>query len=764
MTTTAEPKRQYKVIGTRPVRHDGVDKVTGRAKYGIDVQITGMLHGAILRCPHAHARIKRIDTAKALSHPEVKAVMTAADLPEKPTQGMNPLEVLSDINLLHINVMARDRALYKGMPVAAVAATTRFAAQEALDLVEVEYEVLPHVSTVREAMAPGAPVIHPDLRTAHQKQGEVTQGTEPTNVASHTIQLLGDPDGAFKNADVVVEVEMETSLVHQGYIEPHNATAQWSSDGNITIWKSTQAPFIVRAQVAAILNVPTSKVLVIPMEIGGGFGGRVMTDADAAAAVLSKMAGRPVKIMFGRKEILEATGPAPSCWSTCRLAATRDGMLTAADLTLRSSSGPLARGAADSFRSVLNLYKIANVKLQMYGVTTNVPVTGPYRAPNGPQQHLVTEQAMDEMALTLGIDPIDLRLKNAALTGDRAADGTVLPSVGTREVELALKNHPHYTAPLGGPNRGRGVALAFWGNHSYSSSATITVDSNGGVSLVTGSVDIGGTRPALAMQAAEVLGLSAEDIHPSVGDTASVGFTNVTGGSRVAHDTGAVVIETARQIIERMKERAAIIWETRADDIDFQDSLFISKKDPEDRIGFRDLAKHFMATGGPVSASVSMEPRHMNPSISGSIVDVEVDPETGKAEVLRYTMVMDAGTAVHPSYVEGQMQGGAVQGIGWALSEEYCWSQSGVMSNASFLDYRMPTSLDVPMIDCVIVEVPSPDHPFGLRGAGESPIVSPLAAVANAIMRATGVRMKQLPMKPQVILHALEEARPSQPG
>ena len=762
MTTTADrttkTKRKYRVIGTRPIRHDGHDKVTGRAKYGADIQLAGLLFGAVLRSPHPHARIRSIDTSKAEALPGVKAVMTGKDLPEKATRPANFMETLADTQVLTENVMARGKVLYKGHAVAAVAAVNRHVAEEALELIEVDYEVLPHVLDVREAMKPGAPILHEDLRTktTAQMPGDTPDTDGPTNIASHVQFVQGDVAQGFKEADAIVERTFETKPVHQGYIELHNSTASWSTDGNLTIWKSTQGPFIVRHQVACILNLPPSQIKVVPMEIGGGFGGKITTYTDAVAAVLSKKTGHPVQLVMSRKDVFEGTGPTSATHMRAKIGATKDGRITAVEVNLTYAAGgfpgsPVGSGAG----TCLAPYKVENLKIDGYDVVVNEPKSAAYRAPGSPQAAFAVEPVIDELADKLGMDPMEFRLKNATRTGDRQASGVPFPSIGCVEVEEAMINHPHYKAPLEGPNRGRGVALGYWGNAGMNSSATINVTPNGSITLVTGSVDIGGSRPALAMQAAEVLGLAAEDVHPSVGDTDSVGYTGVTGGSRTTFATGIAVIKAAEDVRDQMIKRAALVWETQPEDVEFKDGVFTSKKNPEDTLTFQKLASRLMGTGGPVTASASADPKQVGPSFSGMIVDVEVDPETGKVDILRATLFQDVGTAVHPSYVEGQMQGGAVQGIGWALNEEYFYGDNGVMANSSFLDYRMPTSLDLPMVEPVVIEVPNPGHPFGLRGVGESSIVSPMAAIANAISHAIGQRMTTLPMSPTVVREAL---------
>src|SRR5215470_20081273 len=405
---------------------------------------------------------------------------------------------------------------------------------------------------------------------------------------------------------------------------------------------------------------------------------------------------------------------------------------------------------------VFAAYDIANVMIDGFDVVVNKPSTAAYRAPGATNAAFATETIVDEIAEKLAIDPIELRLRNAAREGTRRADGPKYRRIGCVEVLETIRKHPHYNAPLDGPNRGRGVAVGFWFNIGFPSSCNISVNADGTVNLVEGSTDIGGTRTSIAMQAAEVLGIPAEDVHPSVADTDSIGYTAVTGGSRTTFATGWAAWEAAQDVMRQLKERAAKLWETDAASVTAEGGLFRSG---DKSLSFRDLAARLGETGGPVVGRGAVNPKGVGGSFSGAIADVEVDPETGKVTVLRFTSVQDVGKAIHPSYVEGQMQGGSVQGIGWALNEEYYMSPEGTMMNSSFLDYRMPTALDLPMIDTAIVEVANPSHPFGVRGVGEANIIPPPAAIANAIYRAAGVRMNRLPMNPPAIMHAIWNQR-----
>ena len=764
MTTTADRpetkvngKNGYHVIGTRPIRHDGLEKVTGRAKYGADMELPGLLHGKVLRSPFAHARIVSIDTREAESLPGVKAVVTGKDFPILEEVHIDFGESQGNNRMLGENLLARDKVLYKGHALAAVAATSPHIAEEALKLIKVEYEVLPVVLTVQDAMKEGAPFLHDDLTTWSVPQRFV-RGTDTgvkSNIASHIQFKRGDLEEGFKQADVIVDREFTTKTVHQGYIEPHTGTAYWSADDHLTVWTSSQGAFGVRNQTAAIVGLPESRVKVIPLEIGGGFGGKLSTYLDPVAAILSKKTGSPVKIVMSRTEVFEATGPTSATHMRCKIGANKAGQITAAELWLAYEAGaypgsPVGAGVS----TALAPYSIENLLADGYDVVCNKPKVAAYRAPGSPQAAFAVESVLDEVAEKLGLDPLDFRLKNAPKEGDRLPSGVPLPRVGIVEVEEAMKSSDHYKSRLEGPNRGRGVALGYWGNAGNNSSATINVTYDGTISLITGSVDIGGQRASLAMQAAEVLGIPAEAVSPAVGDTDSVGWTGQTGGSRTTFSTGIAVITAAEDVRQQMIERAARLWEGEAEDVEYKDGVFTSKKNAEVRMTFKELAGRLQRSGGPITASATSNPRQVGPAVAGTIVDVEVDPDTGKVTVLRASVIQDVGKAIHPSYVEGQLQGATVQGIGWALNEEYVYHADGTLVNSSFLDYRMPTSLDVPMIETILVEVPNPGHPFGVRGVGEVSIVPPMAAVANAVYRATGKRMPSLPINAGAILEA----------
>jgi CO/xanthine dehydrogenase Mo-binding subunit len=748
---TAE-KPAYKVIGTRPIRHDGVDKVTGRAQFGADLKLSRMLHGATVRSPHAHARIVRIDTSQAEQLAGVRAIITSEDFPEQGDRVVELGEGAVNMRHLSANIMAREKVLYKGHVVAAVAADNIHIAEEACGRIEVEYEILAPVLDVRQAMSDDAPVLNDDIRT--ESVGSAPSAADkPTNVAKHFMFDKGDIEKGFAEADVIVERTFDTTMVHQGYIEPHNATVHWNADDRITVWMSTQGTFSARQQTAELLLIPVSSVKVVPMEIGGGFGGKISVYLPPLGALLSKKTGRPVKIVMSRTEVFEATGPTPGSHMRVKLAAKNDGTLLAGKAWIAFEAGAYTGSPiGPACMCVFACYDLPNGHVEGFDVCVNKPRTNAYRAPGSTHVAMATESLVDEICEKIGMDPTEFRIKNAAREGTRRVDGPVYPRIGMLETVEAIRDCEHYKTELTGKFRGRGIASGFWFNCGLKSSVSATVNSDGTVSLVEGSTDIGGTRTSIAMQLAETLGIAAEEVNPVVVDTDSIGYTDITGGSRVTFSTGIAAVNAARSIQQQMCDRAAVLWETDAGNVRYEDGGVIGPANQ--RLTFRELAERLAELGDAVVGHGTSGSETQGGAFGTHCVDVEVDPELGKVQILRYTVAQDAGTAIHPSYVEGQMQGGVVQGIGWALNEEYWYDEQGEMRNANYLDYRMPTCYDVPMIDTIIVEVPDPQHPYGVRGVGEVPICPPPPAIANAIYDAIGVRMTNLPMTPQRVLAA----------
>ncbi len=751
----SEQSSKYRIVGTRPVRPDGVDKVTGRARYGADARPAGLHWGKVLRSPHAHARIKRIDTSKAEALPGVTAVITWKDFPELGNEAVPTIRGPIPKAWTMEPLMASTRVLYRGHPVAAVAATESHIAEDAIQLIEVEYEVLRPVLSIPEALSPEAPLLFDPEETAHIDGlfDPFYEGRQ-TNMARHLEMRVGDVEVGFADSDIVIEREFTTASAHQGYIEPQTATAHWGADGHVMVWTSSQGAFAMRAQTAEALGIPVGQVTVEPMEIGGGFGGKLSIYLEPLAAMLSKKSGYPVQLSMSRTEVFEATGPTSATRSRVKIGAKRDGSLIAAEVHLGFECGAFpgapVPGAA---RCALSPYEIPHHLVEGFEVVVNKPKVAAYRAPGAPQSEFAVESVIDEIAEALDMDPLELRLKNAAHEGTLRSEGVGHGSIGAEDVLRAAMESPHYRSELHGERVGRGVASGFWFNGGNESSAYASVNPDGTVILTTGSVDIGGQRAGLAMQFAETMGIPYESIRSLVGDTDSIGFTAQTGGSRTTFATGWAVYEAAMDLQRQLEERAAKIWEVDRSAVRYQDGALHG---PDDQVmTFKEMAGRLQRTGGLLQGQSDISPSGVGAALATHICDVHVDADTGKVQVLRYTAVQDVGTAIHPSYVEGQMQGGVAQGIGMALNEEYVYNEDGMMLNSSFLDYRVPVANDLPEIECILVENANPGHPYGVRGVGEVPIVPPMAAVANAIYDAIGVRVRDLPSTPSRILEEL---------
>ena len=737
--------RIFTAVGTRPVRPDGIDKVTGKAQFGADLYAPGMLTGAILRSPHAHARIKSIDTSKAEALSGVKAIVTRADFNQK--VGRGNADVLE-------NVMAGEKALYDGHAVAAVAATSRAVAQKALKLIEVDYEVIPHVTDVDAAMAPGAPLIRDDA--------EVQVEGMSANVMSRSEFGHGDLDAGFAAADMVMEETFKTEATHQGYIEPHACLGSLGGDGRGELWCCTQGHFVARNICADLLGIDAAQLRVIASEIGGGFGGKTTVFIEPVALALSRKCGRPVKIVMSRSEVFRASGPTSSSSMDVKIGMKKDGTITAGLAVLRMQGGAFPGSPVDmAAMCAFAPYALENVKSVGYDVICNRPKQAAYRAPGSPMACFAVESVIDMLCNEMGLNPIDVRLKNGATEGTKSSYGPTWPQIGLMATVEAAKAHAHLKAPLG-PNQGRGVSCGFWFNHGGETSVSLALSPDGTVALSVGTPDIGGSRASMCLMAAEELGIPYEKIRTTVVDTASLGYNDVSHGSRVTYASGLATIKAARDAKKKLCARAAKIWGIDEDAVEWQDGQAVPaghNAGGHDPLPFAKLCKSMGRTGGPISGHFEATPEGAGVSFATHIVDAEVDPQTGATKVIRYTVIQDAGKAIHPSYVEGQFQGGAAQGIGWALNEEYIYGEDGRLQNAGFLDYRIPVASDLPMIDTEIVEVPNPGHPYGVRGVGETSICPPLAAIANAVSNAAGVRLTQLPMSPPRILAALDGAK-----
>ena len=757
MTTVSEPpKTDFRVVGTRPIRHDGVDKVTGRARYGADIAMPGLIHGKVLRSPHPHARIRSIDTSKAEALPGVRAVVTAADFPILEDQPINYAEIRGSARMLAENVMARKKALYAGHAIAAVAADSPHEAEEALAHIEVDYEVLPTVLTLDEALKDDAPLLHEGLTTrsisAFLAKGGDTG--KPSNISFHIQFKDGDLDAGFAEADTVIEREYTTQSVHQGYIEPHASTAWWAPDGQITVWTSTQGAFSIRSETALILGLPEGRVKVIPMEIGGGFGGKLDTYLDPVAAELSRKSGRPVKIVMSRREVFEGSGPTSAAKIIVKLGAKASGEITAAHVQQYYESGafpgsPVGEGAMTG----LAPYAIENITVDGYDVVCNKQKVAAYRAPGAPIAAFGVESAMDELAAALGLDPIDLREANLAQPGDRMPSGKPHEDFAGNELLTAIKSTPRlHGAARSQPGPGRGRRLLVQ-RHD----AVVGHDQRQQRRYDQPAHRLGGHRR-----------------HPRRRGHAGRGGPRPRRRGRPAHGGGHRLHrldghhrrQPHRGGHGARRYRGRRDGEGRARGARRHDVGGLSLRR---RLRGRCLHQHEVGRAhrlqGPRRAADG--PRRHDQRLGDDEGARPLRPSPATSPMSRWIQRRARCTSSGRSRTRGGRRIRATskaagrRGPGHRLGAQrgYYFSKDGRLANSSFLDYRMPTALDVPRIDTVVLEIPGDAHPFGMRGVGEVPIVPPMATIANAVSAATGVRMANLPITPGSIVKALADAQ-----
>jgi CO/xanthine dehydrogenase Mo-binding subunit len=745
------PDANYKVVGTSPIKHDGYDKVTGRAKFSADAFAPGMLVGKVLRSPHPHAIVKSIDTSKAEKLPGVKAVITRDDFPEKKAgTGAGDMTRIA---------MAREKVYWEGHPVAAVAATSERIAKKALKLIKVDYEVLPFVIDEVEAMQPGAPILHDYLRT---KGATGADADKPTNIVERSALKQGDIEKGFAEADVVIERSFDSKPMHQGYIELQSCIANTSDDGQVDLWCCTQAPWVYRDRLTAIMDIDSSKIKIQQSELGGGFGGKTTFYIEPLAVALSRKAKAAVKMTMTRAEVLKGTGPVSGTHAKIKIGAKKDGTIVAAQSELSFQTGPYTGSAfVNAQQAIWTRYDIANVETLCYEVVSNRPKVASFRAPCVPQIIFGAEAVITELAHAIGMDELDFRLKNAVAKGHTTIYGQKFDEIGLIETIEAAKNCDHYKSPVP-EGQGRGIACGFWFNRGGETTGTMSLAPDGTVNIILGTADVAGSRMSMAMMAAEEFGIPVDWVRATLADTNALGFNRVTAGSRTTFSSGMVVVNNARQIIGELCSRAAKMWKVPEEGVIFEDGFCrpaSSNVGDFEPMSIKEISSKTTYTMGAISAHSEMNVTGAGPGFAVHIVDTEVDKETGFVAVKRYTIVEDAGKMISPIQVEGQLQGAAVQAIGWALNEEYIYGADGRLQNAGFLDYRMPVASDVPMIDTVIVEVPNPKHPYGLRGVGEVPLTPGPAAIGNAIANAIGVRPTSLPMSPPKLLALMKSAK-----
>jgi xanthine dehydrogenase molybdenum-binding subunit len=744
------------VVGRRLPRVDAGERVTGRALYAADMMRPGMVTGAIKRSTIAHGRIRRIDTTRARALKGVLAIVTATDFPEIQPGTIFPFgETGSDAWVTAVTVMARDRIVWYGQPVAAVAAVDSYTAEAALDLIDVEIEPLPALLDIEAATAPDAPLIYPEMKP----KGFDDDEPAPPNAGGRTVFRRGETMSALASAAAIADIAVSVDTAHQGYLEPHACVAETDANGLVTIWASTQGVFPTELQTALLLGLPQSKIRVIPLEVGGAFGGKITVHVEPIAGRLAQRTGRPVKIVTSREEVMQGgSGPAAAARIRVKIGADKNGTISAIDGRYMLDSGGIPGTPTTLLMQASAApYQTPHLKLQGWDVITNKPRTEAYRGPGGIQAAFAMEQAVDELALTLGICPLDLRRRNIATTGSMMPIGTPFPSLPLAALLDQIAAHACWREPLAGGTlpRGRGLALGYWRGTSMTSAATVSVAADGRPMVTLGAVDLTGTRTAMAQVAAEVFQLKIEDVFVQTGDSKTAGYTDVSAGSRIGRTMAAAVAEACNDALNQLRRRAAERLQGPPDQIGYASGVFA--RNDGGSISLEALAKATISEGAVIGRGVSSK-LPLGVEIGGHVCDVEVDPDTGQVTVLRYTAFQDVGRALNPPAVEGQIQGSVSQGIGWALTEHFDYGPDGRLLNASLLDYRMPTSLDLPPIDVVLLETPVPNVPFGVRGVAEMPIVPVAAAVANAVRRAVGVRLTRMPMTPERIVAAIDAA------
>jgi CO/xanthine dehydrogenase Mo-binding subunit len=767
MSSVMKTTRDVRGVGLSIPRPDGPEKVTGRVQYVADIKPKGLLHAKLLRSPHAHARIVKIDASKARALPGVRAVLTAADIPELKRKAPTRAHA----------VLAIDRAVFAGQPVAAVAADEPAIAEEALDLIEVQYEVLPAAVDPLRSMKPGAPPVA-DAGTeadtsealAHSAvamaKGEAAPA-KAVNVSQTAHVKRGDVAKGFAESDVVLEHTYRVPMVHQGYIEPHAVLAEWDSTGQLTLWASTQGSFNTRSEVADVLGLEENRIKVIPVECGGGFGGKIRALCEPITALLARVTGRPVRYVMTRREELEAGMPAPQVIIRLKTGVKRDGTLMALEaesvLETGAFSGTVLAVAAVFLGS---LYRWPAFDIKGSEVLTHKPSVAAYRAPVAPQTIFAIDSQMEHLARELGLDPVEFRARHLSRPGEPMVNNQPWASNGAHEVLKRAAEHPiwqkraEWKASGGNGHglRGTGLSLGGWLGGLQPTGATVKLNPDGTLAVLTGQVDIAGTNIALAQIAATAYGVDIEKVKITTGDTDVAPVTGLSAGSKTVYTVGVAVMQAAQDARRQTLEIAAGELEAAVQDLEIVDGRVIVRGVPDRGITLAQIGKKgnlYMSKVPPVLGSAHPAFTQQAPAFAAQLARIEVDPDTGEVTIHDFVTVQDVGRAINPLAIEGQMQGGAVQSLGIALTEALSYDDQGRLTNPSLLDYRKLTAADLPNLETVIVEVPSPAGPFGARGVGEPPIVPAPACIANAVHDATGHRLTQLPLTPERIALAL---------
>jgi len=752
------------VIGQRRPRIDAPDKVTGATRYAADGYVHGLLHARPILSTEAHARIRRVDREVALAVPGVVAVLVAADLPTATTGTDRTAEPL-----------AREEVFFAGQPVAIVVAESEAAAEDGAEAVVVEYETLPAAIDLEEAMTPGAPLARlventeegGDLESIHagldHAQEDADEEQLSGNVLDRVHRKSGDAAAALEASDAVVSGTFRTPWVYQAYIEPQVATAWLEPGGTLVVSTSTQGSFVTRSELARAFGLPLDRIRVIAEPLGGAFGGKfALIEPLVVGAALAL--GQPVRLVLTRSEDFQATNPASAQVTHLRVGARKDGTLTGIEARMIVDRGSNAGWGLEGITSALvaGPYRWEAHNLRGYGVQTNRVTFGAYRAPGAPTAAFAVESLLDELAQALDLDPIELRLRNAVVEGDIGSSGNPYPTIGAVEVLERLRDHPLWHARASLPeDEGVGVAAGYWPGGNEPAAAVCRVDSDGTMTVVTSAVDMSGVDTGFAIIAAAAFGLSPDKVRVVSADTATGPYAGASGGSKVTYTVGKAVLSAARSAREKVLAAASQELEIAPDDLEVVDGVVRAVGAPDRSITVEEIARKTLRFGGryePIEGHGGSAQTRGAPSVAAHLSHVRVDRETGEIELLQHVIAQDVGRALNPALVEGQMRGGATQGMGWALFEQLDHDEDGRLLTGSFLDYAIPVAERVPEIETIIVEVPAPDGPFGAKGIGEAPVVAAAPAIANAIAAAVGLRLRELPMTPPRVWAALRDS------
>lgn len=741
-------------IGSRMIRSDAVEKVTGRAVYAEDIQLPRMIHGVVVRSPHAHAKILSIDTSEALKLPGVKAVVTGSDI----DMGYFGYEVRD------LRIFALDKVRYIGEPVAAVAAATPDIAREAASLVKVAYEELPAVFDPEAALAPDAPLVHDDVNE-YALDWESERGG---NLCYKLEVKEGDVEKGFEASDVVVEGTYETPEAHPGSIEPHCSTAMVDPSGRITVWTTTQKPFVFRSYLAQALKRPINSLKIVPTQIGGGFGGKLFPCLEPYAVLLAERSGLPVQMTLTREEEMATTMLRHPSKVQIKTGVNKDGSLVAHRVRMLFNTGaygpygPNTAGLGSLMAG--GPYRIPNLHITGVVVYTNNVPNGSIRCPSGPQMAFAVETHLEKVARSIGMDGLAFRLQNAWQDGDTTCTGQVLDSVSIKECLQKAADAVEWDKPRP-PGVGKGLACNWWVSGTWGTQTLIETNEDGTFRLISGCVDMGtgGLNSSVLQMAAAGLGVPVSAIHLARGDTDTLPWDHGHGGSRMTFTIGRSAYEAGEHLKQQLLEEAADHLEASVDDL-VMDS---------DRIHVRGDTRHCVSLskicyyrhkkhGGPmigVSSVLDEAPPTTKahpigafpaPSYCAHAVELAVDAETGEIDVRRYAAAHDVGKAINPTGCEGQIEGGVAMGLGLALMEEFR-EVNGKIQNPSFADYLLLTAEDMPPVTSILVERAATEGPFGVKGLGEPPIAPPTGAVANALSEALGVDVIRLPLTPEEV-------------